>query len=315
MGAFLFQSRKSTVRGQAGGKPNRSATRNRVDRGGVHRVPPRSGSSSPDRHGTLVFPGRSVPVLVFGGFHNMIVIPAVDIQGGKCVRLRQGRMDSTTVFSESPAEQAQRWQDEGARRIHVVDLDGSVEGRPANLDPLKTIVQTCRVPIQVGGGIRDAETVAEYLDIGIDRVILGTIAVKAPDVVLDLLARYPGRIAVGIDARDGRVAVEGWTEATDRDAGSLATVFDPAKPAAYIYTDIERDGMMRGPNISATRAFASGTQTPVILSGGVSTIQDVENAAALEPDGVVGVIIGRALYEGSITLPEANRILERGHAR
>lgn len=235
----------------------------------------------------------------------MIIIPAIDLKGGKCVRLRQGRMDSSTVFNESPPAQARQWEELGAPRVHVVDLEGSVGGKPANLESVKNIVQAIRVPIQVGGGIRNAETIRMYLDLGVDTVILGTVAAREPERVRELLEMFPGKISVGIDARAGLVSVEGWTESTDVTASDLARHFDSTPPAAFIYTDIERDGMMRGPNIEATRDFARNAPAPVILSGGVSTLDDVERALALRGEGVTGIIIGRALYEGTINLPSA----------
>lgn len=219
-------------------------------------------------------------------------------------------MESSTVFNENPAEQARVWAASGAARIHVVDLDGSVGGSPTNLTSIREIVRAVDVPVQLGGGIRDEETIRMYLDLGICTVILGTIAVKNPDAVLGFLEQFPGKVAVGIDARDGMVAVEGWTETSRVSAADVAARFDPARPFYFIYTDIERDGMMKGPNIAATRAFARATDTPVILSGGVSTLDDVRNALPLESDGVAGVIIGRALYEGTINVQDAIRLAE-----
>lgn len=240
----------------------------------------------------------------------MIIIPAIDLKEGRCVRLRQGKMDSSTVFNENPGEQARLWENAGASRIHVVDLEGSVGGSPANLASIREIVRAVKVPVQLGGGIRDEETIRMYLDLGVSTVILGTIAVKNPDAVLGFLQRFPGKVAVGIDARDGMVAVEGWTETSEVSASDVAARFDPARPVYFIYTDIERDGMMKGPNIAATRVFARATHTPVILSGGVSSLDDIRNALPLEIDGVAGVIIGRALYEGTINVKEAIALVE-----
>lgn len=240
----------------------------------------------------------------------MIIIPAIDLKEGKCVRLRQGRMESSTVFNEDPAAQARMWEDSGASRIHVVDLDGSVGGTPRNFSQIQQIVRAVRVPVQLGGGIRNAETIRMYLDTGIDTVILGTIAAKDPDGVVELMRQFPGRIAIGIDARSGQVAVQGWTESANVSAVQLAARLNAGSPAAFIYTDIDRDGMMRGPNIEATREFALGAKSPVILSGGVSTISDVERILPLEKNGVMGIIIGRALYEGKIDLNEAVRLTE-----
>ena len=235
----------------------------------------------------------------------MIVIPAIDLKDGRCVRLRQGRMDSSTVFNEDPVAQALLWEGLGASRIHVVDLDGSVEAKPANFRKITQIVSEVRVPVQVGGGIRDEATIRRFLDTGVSTLILGTLPVKDPDDTMRLLSIFPGRLAIGIDARGGEVAVEGWTQATTMQATDLAARFDKAGAAAFIFTDIERDGMMRGPNIAATRAFAGSVSTPVILSGGVSTLADVKDALPLAKDGVMGIIIGRALYEGQIDLAAA----------
>lgn len=245
----------------------------------------------------------------------MIIIPAIDLKDGKCVRLRQGAMDTPTVFNEDPSAQARLWGSLGAGRIHVVDLDGSVGGKPANLTQIRDIVKAVRVPIQVGGGIRDNNTIRMYLDIGVSTVILGTVAAKNPELVLTFLSLFPGQVAIGIDARAGDVAVEGWTQSAHVNASDLAARFNSASPAAFIYTDIERDGMMQGPNIEATRDFARNTPTPVILSGGVSALSDVEKALPLEKDGVIGIIIGRALYEGTIDLEEAIKLAGKGDAR
>ncbi|MEW6114254.1 MAG: 1-(5-phosphoribosyl)-5-[(5-phosphoribosylamino)methylideneamino]imidazole-4-carboxamide isomerase [Thermodesulfobacteriota bacterium] len=245
----------------------------------------------------------------------MIVIPAIDIKDGKCVRLRQGKMDSSTIFNDAPPEQARKWEALGASRIHVVDLNGSVGGKPVNLDVVGKIAAAVRVPVQLGGGVRDRATAAMYLDMGVDRLIVGTMAAKEPEKARDLLSEFPGRIAIGIDALRGWVAVQGWTESTSVKASDLAAQFDAHYPAAFIYTDIERDGMMQGPNIAATREFAESTSTPVILSGGVSALEDVRKALALEKFGIVGIIIGRALYDGKIDLREAIGLTEKPDAR
>jgi phosphoribosylformimino-5-aminoimidazole carboxamide ribotide isomerase len=244
----------------------------------------------------------------------MIIIPAIDLKDGRCVRLRQGKMDSSTVFNEDPADQASTWERLGAERIHVVDLDGSIRGKPANLEIIARIVERTAVPVQVGGGIRDERTIKLYLEIGVACVILGTIAAKNPDLVKTLTARFPGKVAVGIDAVAGKVAVEGWTESTNISASDLARHFESAGAASFIYTDIERDGMMAGPNIEATAEFARSTSVPVILSGGVSELGDIERALSLEKDGVAGIIVGRALYEGAIDLPDALALTERSNA-
>ncbi|MEW6533281.1 MAG: 1-(5-phosphoribosyl)-5-[(5-phosphoribosylamino)methylideneamino]imidazole-4-carboxamide isomerase [Thermodesulfobacteriota bacterium] len=245
----------------------------------------------------------------------MIVIPAIDIKDGKCVRLRQGKMDSSTIFNDDPPEQARKWEALGASRIHVVDLNGSVGGKPVNLDVVGKIAAAVPVPVQLGGGVRDRATAAVYLDMGVDRVIVGTMAAKEPEKARDLISEFPGRIAIGIDALRGWVAVQGWTESTSVKASDLAAQFDAHRPAAFIYTDIERDGMMQGPNVAATREFAESTSTPVILSGGVSALEDVRKALALEKFGIVGIIIGRALYDGKIDLKEAIALTEKRDAR
>lgn len=245
----------------------------------------------------------------------MIIIPAIDLKDGKCVRLKQGRMDSSTVFNDDPAEQARTWAGMGASRIHVVDLNGSVQGNPANRRSIEAIVGAVQVPVQLGGGIRTEETVRMYLDLGISSVILGTVAARNPEFVLDLLSKFPDTISIGIDARSGKVAVEGWTEATEFKATALAARFDEAKPVAFIYTDIDRDGMMGGPNIRSTRDFADATSTPVILSGGISSLDDVKAALPLAKHGVSGIITGRALYEGKLDLREAILLTEKNHAR
>lgn len=244
----------------------------------------------------------------------MIVIPAIDLKDGKCVRLRQGRMDSSTIFNEDPAAQARTWAESGASRIHVVDLNGSLRGNPANLRSVRDIVKAVQVPVQLGGGIRNEDTVRMYLDLGVSTVILGTIAARDPDLVVDLLEKFPEKIAIGIDARAGRVAVEGWTEATELKASALAARFESVKPVALIYTDIDRDGMMEGPNVSSTKDFARATSTPVILSGGISSLDDVRAALPLAEHGVTGIITGRALYEGKLDLREAIRLTEKKYA-
>lgn len=245
----------------------------------------------------------------------MIIIPAIDLKQGKCVRLRQGKMDSSTIFNDDAPAQARIWEQAGARRIHVVDLDGSVGGKPVNFATIRAVVAAARVPVQLGGGIRDEAAIRMYLDAGVSTVILGTIAAREPQRVLEFVDLFPGRIAVGIDAKQGMVAIHGWTEETHMRAGDLAQKFDSAGVAAFIYTDISRDGMMRGPNIEATVEFAQGLSTPVILSGGVATMDDVRGAVALEKHGIDGIIIGRALYEGRISLKEAIEVAEGRDAR
>ncbi len=245
----------------------------------------------------------------------MIIIPAIDLKDGKCVRLRQGQMDSPTIFNEDPAAQARTWEDLGASRIHVVDLDGSVGGRPVNLDKVKEIASAVKIPVQLGGGIRAADTMRMYFDMGVSTAILGTIAARDPEKVKSLISEFPGKVAIGMDARSGVVAVEGWTASAGLRATDLAARFADCPPVWFIYTDIDRDGMMHGPNIEATEDFTRNTSVPVILSGGVTTLADVERALALENLGVIGIIIGRALYEGSIDLREAITLAGSENAR
>ncbi len=235
----------------------------------------------------------------------MIVIPAIDIKNGKCVRLLQGRMDAETVFGIDPSEMARRWADDGAEIIHVVDLDGAVQKTPKNLEAIRKILKTVDTPVQVGGGIRDVETVRMFLDAGVSRVIIGTEAVRNPDMVKDACKQFPGKIVVGIDAREGLVAIEGWTETTRTKAVDLARMFEDCGVAAINFTDIHRDGMQTGPNIEETRKLAEAISIPVVASGGVSTLADIENLIPLEPVGVVGVITGKALYSGTLDLREA----------
>lgn len=235
----------------------------------------------------------------------MEIIPAVDIKGGRCVRLLQGRKDSETVFSEDPAAAAVRWASKGARLLHVVDLDGAFEKKPGNVDAIRRIVESVEIPVQLGGGIRTRETVEMYLNMGVSRVILGTEAVENPDFVRTVCHKYPGRVVVGIDARDGMVATEGWTETTKRQAVDVARGFDGYHLAGIVFTDIHRDGMQQGVNVEATARLAESISTPVIASGGVSTLEDIRQLLPLEPLGVIGVITGRALYSGALDLEEA----------
>jgi len=241
----------------------------------------------------------------------MIVIPAIDIKGGRCVRLLQGRMDRETVFSDDPPAMAVRWIDQGARLIHVVDLDGAIEKSPKNLAAIEQIVSAAgSVPIQVGGGIRDLETIGMYLDQGVDRVVIGSAAIYDPDLVRQACRDFPGRIVVGIDARNGKVAIEGWTQTTEVSAIELGRQFEDSGVAAINFTDIERDGMQTGPNIEAIREFARAVGIPVVASGGVSCMDDIRNLSKLAKDGVSGIITGRALYDGRLDLHEAVAFLD-----
>ncbi|MBL8831998.1 MAG: 1-(5-phosphoribosyl)-5-[(5-phosphoribosylamino)methylideneamino]imidazole-4-carboxamide isomerase [Rhodospirillales bacterium] len=240
----------------------------------------------------------------------MILFPAIDLKGGKCVRLLRGDMDAATTFNEDPADQARKFEAAGCRWIHVVDLDGAFAGAPVNAPAVRAILGAVKVPVQLGGGIRDAAGIAAWLEAGINRVILGTVALRDPELVKRACRDWPGRIVVGIDARGGRVAVEGWAETSDVLAVDLARKFADAGVAAIVYTDIERDGAMGGPNVEATAALARSSGIPVIASGGVSSLDDLRALKAHAADGIVGVISGRALYDGRIDLGQAVRLLD-----
>ncbi|MCL5884402.1 MAG: 1-(5-phosphoribosyl)-5-[(5-phosphoribosylamino)methylideneamino]imidazole-4-carboxamide isomerase [Deltaproteobacteria bacterium] len=235
------------------------------------------------------------------------VIPAIDIQGGKAVRLRQGRVDDVTVFSDSPIDVARRFVSAGAVRLHVVDLDGAFLGKPVNEEIIRRIVTAAGVPLQVGGGVRNFDIAARYLREGVSRVILGTSVVRSPEEVTRITKAYPGRVAAAIDAKEGRVAIRGWVEVTGLAAVGLARSMEKAGISCFIYTDISRDGMMAGPNFESIREFARGLATPVIASGGVSTLADIATLKSMEGDGVCGAVIGRALYDGSLPLADALR--------
>lgn len=236
----------------------------------------------------------------------MLIIPAIDLKEGKCVRLRQGRMDEDTVFSDNPLEMVKRWVDAGAERLHVIDLDGAMAGKPRNSDVIHSMRESYPdLAIQVGGGIRDEDTVQEYLDAGVSYVIIGTKAVSEPHFVNDLCLSFPGHIIVGLDAKDGKVAIDGWSKLSNHDVIDLAQHFERDGVDAIVYTDISRDGMMTGVNVSSTVALAQSIRVPVIASGGVNHMNDLEALAKVEQEGVIGAIIGRALYEGDIDLAEA----------
>ncbi|KAB0670163.1 1-(5-phosphoribosyl)-5-[(5-phosphoribosylamino)methylideneamino]imidazole-4-carboxamide isomerase [Oryzomonas sagensis] len=235
----------------------------------------------------------------------MIVIPAIDLKEGKCVRLEQGLMDKDTVFNDDPAAQALEWQRQGAELLHIVDLDGAFAGEPKNRSAIEAIIKAITIPAQLGGGIRDLATIEAYLSLGVSRVIIGTAAQRNPDLVKEACSLFPGRIVVGIDAKNGMVAVQGWAEVTDISAADLARKFEGFGVAAIIYTDISRDGMLQGPNLEATRALAEAVAIPVIASGGVSRLEDLRNLMAIEKSGVTGVITGKAVYTGAIKLAEA----------
>ena len=241
----------------------------------------------------------------------MLLIPAIDIKDGQCVRLRQGRMDDATVFSDDPVAMAGRWVEAGARRLHLVDLDGAAAGARRNAEVVEAIARAYpEVPIQVGGGVRDEETVQAYLDAGVQFVILGTKAVAAPHFVNDMCLEFPGHIIVGLDARDGKVAIDGWSKLSNHDVIDLAQRFVDDGVAAIVYTDISRDGMLSGPNVEATARLARAVNVPVIASGGVGTLADIEALCAVEDEGVEGVIIGRALYEGTVDFAAAQQRID-----
>ncbi len=234
----------------------------------------------------------------------MQVIPAIDLRGGRCVRLVQGDFDRETVFGDDPAAMAARWVADGAERLHLVDLDGAKTGRPANVEAVRAILSAVDIPCQIGGGIRDDASAAAWLDAGIERVIVGTQALKDPAWFRNLAERFPNRVVLGLDARDGRVATDGWLDVSSVLAVSLAEQFDDLPLAAVIYTDIACDGMLTGPNIEATRQLADRIKTPVIASGGVGSLEDLARLAVLP---IAGCIVGRALYEGRFRLSEASK--------
>ncbi len=241
----------------------------------------------------------------------MLLIPAIDLKDGKCVRLRQGRMEDETVFADDPLDMAQRWVDAGARRLHLVDLNGAITGKPVNAQVIRRIADAFPdMPIQVGGGIRDEDTVQLYLEAGVQYVIIGTKAVSAPHFVNDLCLEFPGHIIVGLDAKDGKVAIDGWSKLSNHDVIDMAQRFERDGVESIIYTDISRDGMMQGVNVDATVKLAGEISTPVIASGGISTLEDIRALGEVAEEGIMGAIIGRALYEGSIDLAEAQKLVD-----
>ncbi len=241
----------------------------------------------------------------------MMVIPAIDLKDGKCVRLRQGAMHDVTVFSEDPVGMADHWIEEGARRLHIVDLDGATSGAPKNAEIIHAITENHPdVPIQVGGGIRDEDTVQAYLDIGVQYVIIGTRAVSAPHFVNDLCLEFPGHIIVGLDAKDGKVAIDGWSKLSNHDAIDMAQHFEADGVSSIVFTDISRDGMMQGLNVDSTVELASAIHIPVIASGGVTDEADIKRLCETDEEGIVGVIVGRALYEGTIELARAQALAD-----
>jgi phosphoribosylformimino-5-aminoimidazole carboxamide ribotide isomerase len=240
----------------------------------------------------------------------MILFPAIDLKDGACVRLLRGDMAQATVFSQDPAAQAKAFEAQGFEWLHIVDLNGAFAGRPLNGPAVAAILGAIGIPAQLGGGIRDLATIEAWLERGLARVILGTVAVKNPDLVREACRKFPGRIAVGIDARGGRVATEGWAETSDIPALDLAKAFEDAGVAAIVHTDIERDGALEGMNVEATAELASAISTPVIASGGVTGLDDLRRLKAVEHTGIIGVISGRAIYDGRIEPEEALKILK-----
>lgn len=232
----------------------------------------------------------------------MQIWPAIDLRGGKCVRLKQGDYQQETIFGDDPAEMAKRFVDAGARLLHLVDLDGARDGHSVNRAAVRNIVRAVQVPCELGGGIRDEATIQDLLDLGLHRLVIGTKALKEPDWLQEMVEKFPGRLAVGIDAKDGRVATDGWLEVSSVQATDLVKTLDPLALAAIIYTDIAKDGMMAGPNFDAMAEMKKATMHPVIASGGVTVVSDVAKLAEL---GLDGCIIGRSLYEGTLTINDA----------
>jgi phosphoribosylformimino-5-aminoimidazole carboxamide ribotide isomerase len=241
----------------------------------------------------------------------VIIIPAVDLKDGRCVRLSQGRMDQESVYSEDPVQMARHWESKGAERLHVVDLNGAVVGRPFHKSLIKEITQSIHIPVEVGGGIRDLETIDSYLSSGVRWVVLGTAAFRNRHLIEEACHRFPERVILSIDAKGGRVAIQGWNEVIPLEAVDMVRQFEGMGLSAIIFTDIERDGMETGLNWEATKALAQTTSIPVIASGGVSRIEEIENLMELKPNGIIGVIVGRALYTGRIDLEEAIRVVKR----
>ena len=240
----------------------------------------------------------------------MIFFPAIDIKDGECVRLIKGDMKKSTVFDISPQNRAAAFVEKGCSWLHVVDLNGAFEGKPINRNPIKEILSNVNINIQLGGGIRDIETIDYWMDLGVQRIILGTIALKNPSIVVEACKKYPGKIAVGLDSRNGKVAVEGWAEQSNIKSIDLAKKFEDIGVAAIIYTDINRDGVLLGPAIEETVIFAKNINIPVIVSGGVSSMKDLINIKKFEHHGIVGVISGRAIYEKKLDIRKCNSLLE-----
>ncbi len=246
----------------------------------------------------------------------MLLIPAIDLKDGKCVRLRQGRMEEDTVFSDDPVAVAERWASAGARRLHIVDLNGAFAGEPVNAEVVQAIVQAHPdLPIQLGGGIRSEHTIQAYLDMGVRYVILGTKAVNMPHFVGDMCAEFPGHIIVGLDAKDGKVATEGWSKLSGHDVIDLAQRYQEEGVEAIIYTDIGRDGMMTGINVDATLKLANAISIPVIASGGITNLEDIRRLCAVADAGIMGAITGRAIYEGTLDFAAGQKLADELSAR
>ncbi len=242
----------------------------------------------------------------------MLLIPAIDLKEGKCVRLRQGRMDEDTVFSDDPVAVAGRWIKAGAKRLHLVDLDGAFAGKPKNARVIDEIVKTYPdIPVQIGGGIRDEDTIQAYLNAGVSYVIIGTKAVSEPHFVSDIAVEFPNHIIIGLDARDGKVAIDGWSKLSHHDVIDLAQQFEADGVEAIIYTDISRDGMMSGVNVEATSKLARSIRIPVIASGGITNLEDIKALGKTVDDGVIGAITGRAIYEGTLDFAEGAKLAEQ----
>ena len=241
----------------------------------------------------------------------MLLIPAIDLKNGQCVRLRQGDMEDTTVFSDDPVATAGRWVEQGARRLHIVDLDGAFAGKPKNAQVIHDIAEAYPdLIIQLGGGIRDEDTIAAYLDAGVNYLIIGTKAVNEPHFIQEVCAEFPTHIIVGLDAKDGKVAVDGWSKLSKHDVIDMARRFEDDGVEAIVYTDISRDGMMQGVNVEATVKMAQAINIPVIASGGITSMDDVKALSAVADEGIMGAITGRAIYEGTINLKEAQAWLD-----
>ncbi|MEE9161138.1 MAG: 1-(5-phosphoribosyl)-5-[(5-phosphoribosylamino)methylideneamino]imidazole-4-carboxamide isomerase [Gammaproteobacteria bacterium] len=241
----------------------------------------------------------------------MLLIPAIDIKDGKCVRLRQGRMDDVTVYAENPLDMAKRWVDAGARRLHLVDLDGALAGNPVNASVVHDIAETFPdIPIQIGGGIRDADTIQAYLDAGVNYVIIGTKAVTAPHFVSDVCLEFPGHIIVGLDAKNGKVATDGWSKLSHHDVNDMAKHFEDDGVVSIIFTDIGRDGMMNSVNTEATVELCKHITIPVIASGGITNLDDIRSLSEVAEEGIEGAITGRAIYEGTLDFAEAQKLAD-----